>query len=276
MGIDSGTLGTAALAIGALGTASYGVVDGLKLVSWIDLAGFERIFAVGGKEGGRRFFPTHRATLDPFLPALRIAYGSDVMELLRAQYRASRASGDLLRTLRQGVRIGFGMMAVEDITSVAVKLGIKQQVAALAAEAIDRARRQRADASPSEQSRSLDEPGSLSEPAMTDEQRSAMARLETMIDARIDAALALADRQYVTQTKLLAMLVSLAISFLVGWFIGMEGDCVPADTLATCAAKVPAKWTWCLIVGLAAVPLAPVAKDLSTALQEAAKALKAR
>jgi len=276
MGIDSGTLGTAALAIGALGTASYGVVDGLKLVSWIDLAGFERIFAVGGKEGGRRFFPTHRATLDPFLPALRIAYGSDVMELLRAQYRAGRASGDLLRTLRQGVRIGFGMMAAEDITSVAVKLGIKQEVATLAAEAIDRARRQRADASPSEQSRSLDEPGSLSEPAMTDEQRSAMARLETMIDARIDAALALADRQYVTQTKLLAMLVSLAISFLVGWFIGMEGDCVAADTLVTCAAKVPAKWTWCLIVGLAAVPLAPVAKDLSTALQEAAKALKAR
>jgi hypothetical protein len=86
-----------------------------------------------------------------------------------------------------------------------------------------------------------------------------MARLETMIDARIDAALTLADTQYVSQTKFLATFVSLVISFLVGWGIGMDG-----------------KWVWCWIVGLAAVPLAPVAKDLSTALQEAAKALKAR
>ena len=96
---------------------------------------------------------------------------------------------------------------------------------------------------------------------MTDEQRSAMARLETMIDARIDAALALANTQYVSQTKFLAMLVSLVISFGVGWSSGM----LTKDM-----------WGWCLIVGLAAVPLTPVAKDLSTAIQEAAKALKAR
>ena len=202
---------------------------------------------------------TYKTTLDPLLPALKTAYGKDVMELLRAQYRSGRVAGDLPRTLRQGVRIGFGMMEVESITSVAVDLGIKQEVAAIAAEAIDRARRQRADASPTEQTRSLDEPRPLLQPAMTDEQRSAMARLETMIDARIDASLALADTQYVAQTKFLAMAVSLAISFLVGWGIGMNG-----------------KYVWCWIVGLAAVPLSPVAKDLATALQEAVKALKAR
>lgn len=95
---------------------------------------------------------------------------------------------------------------------------------------------------------------------MTDEQRSAMARLETMIDARIDAALALADTQYVSQTKLLATFVSLVISFAVGWSLDM----------------VPGQWGWCLLVGLAAVPLSPVAKDLSTAIHEAAKTLKAR
>jgi hypothetical protein len=88
-----------------------------------------------------------------------------------------------------------------------------------------------------------------------------MARLEVTIDARIDAALALADAQYVAQTKTLAMMLSVLISFGVGWGIGM----LKANL-----------WQWCLIVGIAAVPLAPVAKDLSTALQETAKALKAR
>ncbi len=247
-------LGTAALAIGALGTASYGIVDGLKLVPWLDLAGFERIFAVGGREGGRRWPTKRKAALDPLLPALRIAYGKDAMELFRGQYRGGRVTGDLPRTLRQGVRIGFGMMEEAAITSVALDLGIKEEIAVLAAQAIDNARRQRPAALLTEQ----DTPA---QPAMTEEQRSAMARLETTIDARIDAVLALADAQYVTQTKLLAMAVSLAISFLVGWGIGM----LTAST-----------WAWCLIVGLAAVPLSPVAKDLSTALQEAVKAFKVR
>lgn len=259
MDVDPENLGTAALAIGALGTASYGVVDGLfKAFTWFDSAGFERIFAVGGKEGGRRFYPSHKATLDPLLPALKIAYGSDVIELLRAQYRGGRVSGDLPRTLRQGVRIGFGMMEVSSIALVATELGVTADIANLAAEAIDGARRQRFQA---EQSKSGSDSVSSLQPALTDEQRSAMARLETMIDARIDAALALAETQYVVQTKLLAMLVSLVISFGVGASGGM---------------LVAGKWGWCLIVGLAAVPLAPVAKDLSTALQEAVKALKAR
>lgn len=49
---SSENLGTAALAIGALGTASYGIVDGIfKSFTWFDSAGFERVFAVGGKEG---------------------------------------------------------------------------------------------------------------------------------------------------------------------------------------------------------------------------------
>lgn len=178
------------------------------------------------------------------------------MELLRAQYRVGRANGDLPRTLRQGVRIGFGMMEVPTIALVATELGVSADLATLAAQAIDSARRQRSQAAQS----MSQEPAHPPEPAMTEEQRSAMARLETMIDARIDAALALANTQYVSQTKFLATFVSLGISFAVGGSLKM----------------LPDEWGWCLLVGLAAVPLTPVAKDLSTAIQEAAKALKAR
>jgi hypothetical protein len=98
-------LGTVTLAVGALGTASYGVIDGMKLIPWVDLAGFERLFSSGGAAGGRMWPTKTKAGLDPLLPALTAAYGADAMDLLKTQYRAGRTKGDLPRTLRQGVRI---------------------------------------------------------------------------------------------------------------------------------------------------------------------------
>jgi hypothetical protein len=53
------------------------------------------------------------------------------------------------------------------------------------------------------------------------------------------------------------MIVSLAIAFGVGLMLGQN----PAV---------------CFVVGITAVPLAPVAKDLATALQSAVKALGGR
>ncbi|MBA4682159.1 MAG: hypothetical protein H2075_05215 [Pseudomonas sp.] len=100
-------LGTVALATGGLGAAAYGVVDGLKLIPWVDLAGFERLFGSRSSDGGRRWPMAQSAGLDPLLPALRAAYGAEVIELLKAQNRSGRSQGDLPRTLRQGIRIGL-------------------------------------------------------------------------------------------------------------------------------------------------------------------------
>jgi hypothetical protein len=168
---------------------------------------------------------------------------------LKAQYRNGRAKGDLPRTLRQGVRIGFGIMQPEDIAKTALTIGIDEQAAGLAAKALITARDQRPPAAGEEE---LDV-----YPEVSTEQRSALARLETAIDARIDAALVLAETQYVTQTKIIATFVALAIAFGVGHFIEAEG-------------------VVSFMIGIAAVPLAPVAKDLATALQEAVRALKSR
>ena len=244
-------LGTTVVAIGALGTASYGIVDGLKFCSWIDLAGFERLFSGKGKAGGRRWPIEHRANLDPLLPALKAAYGADVMDLLKSQYRSGRASGDLPRTLRQGVRIGFSMIESEKIVAAAVGLGLTKSVATLAASTIKLGLEQRPPA--------LGEESKESKPLVTasDEQRSSLARLETAIDARIDANLTMANVEYVTQAKIWAMIVSLVIAFGVGLGLGNG----PAT---------------CFVVGIAAVPLAPVAKDLATALQSAVKAMGGR
>lgn len=242
------SLGATALAVGALGAAAYGVVDGLKMVPWIDLAGFERLFSRAGGMSGRAWLTPCPASLDPLLPALTAAYGQDAMALLKAQYRSGRSSGDLPRTLRQGVRIGFGLLPAGDIAAIAERLGIASGMAAQAADALVRLRGLRPPAA-GERPPAADGP--------TEDERSALARLENAIDARIDAALQLAERQYVTQTKVLAMFVALAIAFGVGLSLGVSPGV-------------------CFLVGVAAVPLAPVAKDLASALQAAVQAFRGR
>ena len=243
-------LGTAVLAVGALGTAAFGIVDGLKLIPWIDLAGFERLFSRRAARQGRRWPTTIRANLDALMPALVLAYGNDVLDVLKAQYRSGRSKGDLPRTLRQGVRIGLGLMPEPAIATLARGLGLPPVTADSAARALVATRGLRppalGQASPGDQ-----------EPPITDAERAAIARLETAIDARIDAALVLAETLYVTQTKLVASVVAIAIALGVGRY------------------GVGVSWPVCFIVGLAAVPMAPVAHDVATAVQEAAKAFRA-
>jgi hypothetical protein len=242
--------GLAILAVGALGTAAFGIVDGLKLVPWIDLAGFERLFSGRPARRGRAWPTSIRANLDPLVPALLLAYGDDFMDVLKAQYRSGRGKGDLPRTLRQGVRIGLGLMPAGAIEAPAGTLGLPPETAQSVGRALEAARRAR----PPALGQPVPEPGAP--PPITEDDRAALARVETAIDARIDAALVLAETLYVTQTKLIASLVALAIALIVGSPLG-------------------ASWAVRFMVGLAAVPLAPVAKDAATALQEASKAMQA-
>lgn len=244
----SSNLSTTVLAIGALGTAAFGIVDGFKLIPWIDQAGFEHLFSAG-RIGLRSPWSARWAhsNLDPLFPALERAYGADVMNLLKLQYRAGRSKGDLPRTLRQGVRIGFSFMHQNEIEKVAFELGLPDAISQSAAKAVA--------------TFSAVRPPATGQPAVaaaampSEEERAAMANLETAIDARIDAALVLAESQYVTQTKVLALIVSLVIALVVGGLLKQE-------TVVS------------VVVGLVAVPLAPIAKDLATALQSAVTALK--
>lgn len=242
-------LGTAVLAVGALGAVAFGIVDGLKLIPWIDLAGFERLFSRSATPRGRRWPMTVRANLDPLLPALQLAYGGEVIEVLKAQYRSGRGQGDLPRTLRQGVRIGLGLMSAEQIEEVARRLGLPPDTARIAGAVLLATRGMRPPA--------LGESARTAAPAISDDDRSALARLETAIDARIDAALVLAETLYITQTKIIASVVAVGIALGVG------------------TTMLHASWELSLIVGLAAVPLAPVAHDAAAAVQEAVKAIKA-
>lgn len=93
---------------------------------------------------------------------------------------------------------------------------------------------------------------------LTSAQRNIIGRFELAADARIDAALTLARARYVDSARLAASVVALSLALLVG-------------------ASMPDVTTvQSLIVGLAAVPLAPIAKDVASGIQAAAKALRAK
>ena len=92
---------------------------------------------------------------------------------------------------------------------------------------------------------------------LSNESRNALGRFELAVDARVDAGLTLAHDHYVRTVKLAATGVALLIAVVTARLLGV-------------------RLLHGIIVGVAAVPLAPVAKDVVTAIRSAAEALRAR
>ena len=202
-------IGTIVLATGALGTAAFGIVEALKWTR-IGFMGFSKIVD----------------TLGPIWGAMVNAYGKDFEQVLRGQYKGNLA--DLVRTLRQGIRIGLSTDNAAQISDwLGLKHGDKLQAVAAKLEASE---------------------------DITDEEKNVLGRFELAVDARIDAAMALAENDYVGKLRVLASCAALIIALAVGYYLDMMFLGV--------------------VVGIAAVPFAPIAKDLTAALQAAVSALK--
>jgi hypothetical protein len=180
-----------------------------------------------------------KAYITAFLPAVEAAYGPNTDNLLKAQYRDGRGAGELPKTLRQGLRIGLVSLPDQRVAAMAQALGVvegKQLV---------------------EVAKALHETGDLNEA-----QRKVLAQFELAAHARIDAAMAIGERIYVAWQKSVAAAIAVVVALIVGLILWAEHQ----DT----------GWVLlkAILVGLAAVPLAPIAKDISSALAEAAKALR--
>jgi len=213
------------LATGALGTAAFGVVEGLKGTS-LGLAGFYKLKNLLGNE---------------LMKALKHAYGNNCEDYLKAQYRNGRSKGEIGRTLRQGIRIG---LPGADTQALAAELpGVNAQALQQAAQAID------------------------SGGKINDDQKHALARFEMSVDARIDAALALAETSYVAVARNTASGFAIIFALIVGCILGFHADETSNDYSFIGLA---------FLIGVAAIPIAPVAKDIAKALSSAEKALKVK
>jgi hypothetical protein len=95
---------------------------------------------------------------------------------------------------------------------------------------------------------------------LTPEQFNLLGRFDAAVEARLDAAYERADRRYRSVARNLAALYAEAMALIAGFFlIGSDGKSLVQAAL----------------LGLVAVPLAPMTKDLLTGLRAAMDAVKA-
>jgi hypothetical protein len=240
--------GAGITAIGALGMAAFGVVEALG-----------KALAISGTRAngdGYHFGLPYaglnvvKRAMQPLSPALKLAYGPGYFDIIAQQYRADRSAGRAPDTIRQGVRLALPFLsktrAADVISSV---WDMDRSYAEALAEAL--------------QAPTADTPPKPPAPVAAasgavDPTQALAGRFATALDARVSAAFDLADERYESQAKLWAGIASVVLA--VGFNYGL-GEKFPM-LLA-------------IGIGIVAVPLAPVAKDLSTSLQNALTAFKA-
>lgn len=102
--------------------------------------------------------------------------------------------------------------------------------------------------------------------SLTDQEIAVLGRFDATIDAQLDAGFERADQAYRNKSKVLAAIIAMALAVLGGWLV----------------VQVPwSAYFWsqdffaAVLVGAIATPLAPVAKDITSAIGSAVNAFKA-
>jgi hypothetical protein len=101
--------------------------------------------------------------------------------------------------------------------------------------------------------------------ALTQPQSDVYARFDLIVTALLDEAYQRADQIYRNWTRAWAALIAVALAFFGGW--SLEGTSFSAYIHTPEVGQA-------LLIGLLATPLAPIAKDLSTALATAVNTLQ--
>lgn len=209
-------IGNIIAAVAALGTASMGLVDALK---------------VFGRFGPSNIgFGDIRAQLTPFFPA---------------QAAGAYNSGMLLQTLRANWVNGVDKSQQKAKAKSLIHLGLSKGNAARlsAAAGVDPVALQ-----------SIAARTAAGDTATTQE-LNVLGQFDAILSAVLDAAYERADQRYRNSCKALATVIAVALSLIAA-------NLMQANFIAA------------LIAGIAAVPLAPVSKDLVTSLQAAAASIQ--
>jgi len=215
-------LSKAVLAIGSLGTASYGVVDVTK--------------CFGGGVSNRGFSDITKV-VTKFIPAS--ATGTETSGL---------GSASALATLRANWINGMALPDQKAAAKALVKLNLTETTAP-----------QMAAAAGVDASVLTDIAKKLGSTApLLPQETDVYGRFDLMLTALLDQGYQRADQRYRNSAKLLAVPIAVLLALLGVWGIG--GNQTTAADL----------WR-ALLAGLLATPLAPVAKDLSSAIQAGAK-----
>jgi len=212
-------------AVGALGTASYGLVDATK----------------AGPKGGisRVGFRFIQRALQPFENALMQIDDTAPYAAIQANWINAVPKADQKLATRNLIRLG---LTEANATTMAAKMPSIDSHGFAAAVAAVRGGQ-----------------------PLTDVQLDLLGRFDAIIDSRLDAAYERADQRYRNIARLSAGFTAVVLA-LAGQATLMATGNLSFNT---------GSFMQAFLVGLVAVPMAPVAKDLTSALTTAISAFKA-
>ncbi len=208
-------------AIGALGTAAFGLVDATKAfwggVSNVGLPGINRV-------------------VSRFSAALDRSLGKDERgnaewrRIVRSHWINGRPRDEQKAIVKSLIRLGLAPETAEALANVG-------RVTPDALRAVATKLQQGA--------------------PLTDVDLNVLGRFDASVEAQLDAAFDRADQLYRNVSRVCAGVFSIGLAHVATWALGWD------------------RWALALVVGLLAVPFAPIAKDLASSLQAAAAAMRA-
>ena len=227
-------------AIGALGTAAFGLVDASKVVTWlVPSSGFGFIQKLVDK-----FAPA-----DPDIPRDSALSADSISASLRANWINGMALADQKSVAKTLIKLRL------DARTAAYLAGLTGVDAAGLLAVVTKL--------------------STGEP-MTTEDMNVYGRFDLLLATSIDYYYQKADQKYRTTAQLTAGFVAVLLSVWAAWLLGML---YPPVAAGGGGAMVNGPFSWdnffkAVLVGLIALPLAPIAKNLATALTSAAGAVQ--
>lgn len=180
-----------------------------------------------------------RKTVTPFFPSL-------------GQTRGALELSSVLDTLRANWLNGMSLADQKSVAKALIKLNLDANTASAMASAAGVS-----SADLVAVAGKLPKAGTT-EGTLTDGETNAYGRFDLLVSALLDQGYQRADQFYRNSAKLLAVPVAVILAVLGAWALdGANFDCAEAGKA--------------IVGGLLATPLAPIAKDLSTAIQASAQ-----
>ncbi len=247
-------------AIAALGTASFGLVDATKAF-WggISRVGFSHI-----QRRVQQLFKPETPVNDRTTP---LALGA-ILGTLRANWINGTALADQKAIAKSLLKL---CLSPETAKKFADATGVNR--ALLASVAVKLTPKEL----PTQEKTHSQKKTNAQEKALTEEEADTYGRFDLILTALLDEGYQRADQCYCDGTKLLAGIFSVAIALFAGWDLHQG---VPLLAIAPVTQAAHCYWghsdMWmALLVGILATPLAPVAKDLTNAVNAGVDAVQA-
>ncbi|WP_263411010.1 hypothetical protein [Terriglobus tenax] len=231
--------GQAITAIGAFGTAAFGIVDATKAF-W---GGISRA-GLGYLRGflGQVAVPTE----DSVFPPDSALTNAGIFETIKAKWLNGTVLADQKSALKALIKLRLNPSTAASLArATAVDATL---LAAVAAKLVRGA------------GLSTDPAQAAAETQLTPAEMDVYSRFDLILTTLIDRAYERADQFYRNCAKLLAGVVAVLLALLI---------------TASTGTHEPVEYGRAVLVGLLATPLAPIAKDLSTAVATAVKTFKA-